>query len=220
MKGLILTGVLVLVAALAGYFLLRQDASPSAPQEGSTKSLEYYPTVMAPSQNKAIAVDLEKSDKSALSPIHSNPPKNPLFRQVKIEQIRGLVTPKQGVEPLGAFIYATGALSALAVGDEIMLPDLEEASYTATVSSRIVNPDQSVTLKATLEGESQRYYAMMTEGVNTAYLTITTPNGIYEVEIIDDKGYVYSQSAMKRAWIDPTRTDAVLVPTPRPANHP
>lgn len=135
-----------------------------------------------------------------------------VFKYVDVDEMKMTVASKRGVKPLSAFTLPKGTIKNLKIGDEITLPEIDEQTYVVTVVDHTVNANQSVTVKAYVEGESARYYSMMTEGENNAFVTLNSSEGVYEMEIVNGNGYVYSANDIRKAWIDPSKTDEVAVP--------
>ncbi len=81
------------------------------------------------------------------------------------------------------------------VGDRLAmpLPGAEAASVSVTRATPLPNGDYS--WSGYLEGQGTDYPAVMTYGANSAFATITTPQGSYSLESINGQGWVYKNPA-------------------------
>ena len=131
------------------------------------------------------------------------------FQEVDISDI-DTIKKKSDVEPVGGVFIAKGQISTLKVGDVVEVPLLGSSNYRVKITERKVNPSGSVSVSGNLV-EDNKYSATFTEGKNSAYASITTPDGAYEVESVGGKGYIYSVSDVERKRVNPNGTDVLTV---------
>lgn len=81
------------------------------------------------------------------------------------------------------------------VGDNLQmpLPGAEAAQVRVTRRTQLGNGDYS--WSGYLEGQGTDYPVVMTYGANSAFATITTPQGSYSLESINGQGWVYKNPA-------------------------
>jgi len=68
----------------------------------------------------------------------------------------------------------------------------------------------TVTVTGHLLDDGGDYSVVLTEGKNMSFGTITTPNGAFEIEARDGKGYIYSAEAINSAMIDYSKDDTLI----------
>jgi hypothetical protein len=133
------------------------------------------------------------------------------FEYVDMEEMKTKRKPKPRVEPIGAYTFKKNSIKELYVNDTLTLPEVRDTEYTVKVKTKVVNPNGSIGIKASVEGQDSEYYAVMTEGDKTAFVTLYTKEGVFEFESVNGNGYVYSSSDMRNAMIDFDKTDSVKV---------
>lgn len=208
MKKILLIGMGL---TLLGYIGCSSVSSPTikSKQDALTKSSDMTHATTLDSTKIDKTSKLEKKGKTILV---NDKQVNNVFEDVDMDEMKEMIAPKKGVEPRGAFRLPKGTIKNLKIGDAITLPEIDGQQYVVNVIRREVNSNQSVTIKASIEGESSRYYSLMTEGEKTSFVTVTLPEGVYEMETVNGNGYVYNANDIRKAWIDPSKTDGVTVP--------
>jgi hypothetical protein len=66
-----------------------------------------------------------------------------------------------------------------------------------------------VTVTGNLIDSGNEYSIVLTEGKNMSFGSVTTPNGTFEIETKDGKGYVYSTTSIDNKWIDYSKSDTL-----------
>ena len=196
---------------LLGYIGCSSISSPAikSKQNSLTKSSDTKQVRML---NSTEVDKTSKLEKKELATLVDSTHLNNTFEDVDMDEMKTILVPKKGVEPRGAFRLPSGTIKNLKVGDAVTLPEIDGQQYIVHVIRREVNSNQSVTIKASIEGESSRYYSLMTEGEKTSFITVTLPEGVYEMETVNGDGYVYNANDIRKAWIDPSKTDGIVVP--------
>ena len=118
---------------------------------------------------------------------------------------------RQNVKPVSAFTIKPDTIKQLFIGDSILLPEVNDVSYKATVKKRTVGKNGSVSLVASLEGEGKRYYSIMTEDDNASYITLVSPEGVFEFEALNGQGYTYRSSDINNSMIDYSKSDSISI---------
>ena len=208
MKKILLIGMGL---TLVGYIGCSSISSPTikSKQNSLTKSSDTKQVTML---NSTEVDKTSKLENKELTTLEDSTPVNNTFEDIDIDEMKTILVPKKGVEPRGAFRLPRGTIKKLQIGDAITLPEIDGQQYVVHVIRREVNSNQSVTIKASIEGESSRYYSLMTEGEKTSFITVTSPEGVYEMETVNGEGYVYNANDIRKAWINPSKTDGVAVP--------
>lgn len=134
------------------------------------------------------------------------------FEYMSVEDLNDELPHKKNVEPIAAFTMKAGSIKNLRKGDSIVLPEINNAEYELKVTDRTLNADGSVTSTAKIEGYDSLNLSLMTEGTNTAFMTISSEDGVFQIEVVNGKGYVYDMNDIKRAYIDYTKTDEMRIP--------
>lgn len=132
------------------------------------------------------------------------------FEPIDITELRTSYPPMKGVEPISAFILKQNTIKDLYNGDTLTLPEINGYDYSLKIEKRVLNTNGSVTLEASLEGEDRTQLSILTEGDKTSFITLSTSEGIFEIQTLNGKGYVYSSADIKNARIDYSKTDTLI----------
>jgi len=133
-----------------------------------------------------------------------------IFTELPIEDVSSVIAIKKGITPILAFSMKEGILKNLSIGDKFDLPEINGDVYTLVIDTKINNPNGSVSLSAKLDNEDSKYFSVITEGHSSSFITIQSPEGIYEMESFNGKGYVYSSREIKNKWIDYSKKDYII----------
>ncbi|HEO97898.1 MAG TPA: hypothetical protein ENO02_01205 [Epsilonproteobacteria bacterium] len=141
------------------------------------------------------------------------------FEYASVDDMEEKIPFKKNVKPIEAFTLKTGSIKKLRKGDTIVLPEINNIEYELKVSDRQKNADGSITLRAEIVDDDSISFSLMTEGQNTAFITLSSPEGTYQLEVYNGNGYVYDTNDIKRARIDYSKTDAMLPPHAEHTEH-
>lgn len=134
------------------------------------------------------------------------------FEIVEMDDIRESFQPKKNVEPITAFKMKPNTIKNLRPGDKIKLPEINDVVYELNIETAKVNNNKSITLEASIEGEDKKYFSILTEGEHFSFLTVKSPDGVFEIEIFNGNGYVYSSTEISNTYIDYSKTDSMIPP--------
>jgi hypothetical protein len=129
--------------------------------------------------------------------------------EADMEEVKKNFPTKEGITPVIAVEVLKNSVSNLEVGDTISLPYMGSGEYEATITSKKTHKNGSVSVSGNLKDSDNKYSVVLTEGKSMSFGTITTPNGSFEIETKDGKGYVYSTDAIDKKWIDYTKSDTL-----------
>ena len=142
-----------------------------------------------------------------------------VFEDADMEEMKTKLKTKPKVEPLLAYKMKKGSIKNLFVGDTLVLPEVDGMQHTLKIEASKTNANGSVTARANIEGADAEYYAILTEGAKTSFITLNTSEGVYEFETINGNGYVYSGTEMHNNMNDFSKTDAVVPQNSTHENH-
>jgi len=131
-----------------------------------------------------------------------------IFQDISIDSV-DTIEKKDGIKPVAAVLIAPNKISSLNIGDTVELPLLGNSNYRVKITNKVVNPSGSVSVSGNLE-EDEKYSVVLTQSKTSAYASVTTPEGAYEIESIDGKGYVYSVSDIEKKRVDHSHSDVIL----------
>ena len=129
--------------------------------------------------------------------------------EADMEEVKKDFPTKKGISPLIAIDLQKGAISKLEVGDKISLPYMGAGEYEATITTKKTHKNGSVTVTGNLIDSGNEYSIVLTEGKNMSFGSVTTPDGTFEIETKDGKGYVYSTTSIDNKWIDYSKSDTL-----------
>ena len=130
---------------------------------------------------------------------------------------------KQLVKPLSTIAFDTTILKNLEPNDEIVLPPIEGQSYTLRITKKRVHNNGNIILKASLQNNSEEYTTTITHGKKLSYATISTPEGIYQIEAMAGEGYLYAVRDIDHALVNYNQSDMIFPKashSPKTPHHP
>jgi hypothetical protein len=81
------------------------------------------------------------------------------------------------------------------IGQQIILPLLNDQTIVANVETMTLNPNGDYSWRGHIKIQSDEYPVVMTYGEHSTFATITTPNGSYTMEASDGLGWRYKNPA-------------------------
>jgi len=133
-----------------------------------------------------------------------------LFETLSIEEAKLTTLPRNNVEPISAISITNHALSSLKAKDTLTLTDIEGDDYPLTIRSVRTYNDGTVTTTGVYSDEGLNYTTTITQAGGTSYITLSTPNGLYEIETSNDVGYVYDAKEIRRRLHRNHKDDMIL----------
>ncbi len=180
------------------------DANDIVEPEEIIKSVEKMQEEAARLQGQSEALDDATKEIKRDSQVVAN-----IFQEIDISDVTSVQ--KSDIQPVGALSVEQGSISQIKVGDKIELPLLGNSNYEAKITKKIKNPTGSVTVSGNLV-EDDKYSVVITESKKGVYGSITTPDGDYEIEVQNGKGYIYSVSDIENKRVDYKKSDEMTLP--------
>lgn len=136
-----------------------------------------------------------------------------LYQKIDKETLLKEVAPKKLVTPLLAINIEEKTIAELSVGDVIQLPPVGQVTYEAVISQKVRHKNGSVSVSGNLIGDgNDKHAVILTEGKTTSYASISTPEGAFEIETVNGKGYIYSVKEIENSYVDPHKEDILHPP--------
>ncbi len=134
-----------------------------------------------------------------------------IFIESSINIVAQDLEQKNGVDPLSAIEINKNSISKVKVGDVIVLPFVDAAKYKAKISEKIVHNDGSTSIVGDLVNTDKQYSIVLTEGKHSSFGSLRTPEGAYEIEVVNGKGYIYSVNEIDNKYIDYNKADVIEI---------
>jgi hypothetical protein len=135
-----------------------------------------------------------------------------IFVYEDMDELATRVAPKSGIKPVVALSIEQGAIKSLEIGDTVVLPVVGDIYYEMEITQKTVYPNNSISVDGTFSEDGIEYTAILTEGESSSFVSMTTPQGAYEVEIFSELGYMYSVNDIQKVRIDSSVSDTIEVP--------
>ncbi len=136
------------------------------------------------------------------------------YQLINIEETSFVSQNYKEVPPIAA-IQLEASLQKLKNGDTLILPDIEGDDYILHIVDHDVNPNHSISATASFQDEGITYTTTITQSDKSTYITLSTPQGIYEIETKGNTGYIYKSSDIKKALQTSQESDVIIVPIPK-----
>ncbi len=135
-----------------------------------------------------------------------------IFEELDMDEIRLDIEPIEDVEPIAALRMKQGTIKEIEVGDTILLPSIDGNIYELAITHKEVSSRGNVSIDGSFSENSVNYSAILTEGNNAAFISMNTPEGTFEIELLNGIGYVYANNDIDKAKIDYSKSDEVNIP--------
>ena len=142
-----------------------------------------------------------------------------IFEEESVDDMKERIEHMPDVLPVGAIRMQQGMLANLQVGDSIQLPSIDGTSYALQITNRSVSDTGNVSVDGSYMENEVTYRSILTEGKHSAFISMSTPTGTYEVELHDGIGYIYAVADIENAKIDFTKSDVMEVPHNHDEHH-
>jgi len=209
--------LLIIVAAM--YLIVPQNVESTNPHQQITTDtiLDEEALLEIPDENleiNDIDTALEEDSKESIPPT-SHDAINTIFKEANLNTITSNIPQKEGIQPLSAIKIHPNSIAKIKIGDTIVLPFMDDATYNAKISTKIKHQNGSISITGNLIDTDNTYSITLTQGKKSAFGSITTPDGAYEIEMRNGNGYVYSVEDIDNNRIDYDHTDVMHVTHPR-----
>jgi hypothetical protein len=172
---------------------------------------ELLTEALEPDTTLEIADDIELSNSKKTLSITDISPKS-LFVEIDPNELKEELPTKDGIKPTLAVKVPKNSLSGLNVGDIIELPPVGQGSYEAKIDEKIIHENGSISVTGNLIDGQEKYSVVITQGKNSTYATITTPDGAFEIESRNGVEYIYSVEEINKKYMDHTKSDVLIPP--------
>jgi hypothetical protein len=132
-----------------------------------------------------------------------------VFTYEEIDELSSRLAPKNDIQPVSALSMEHGVIKSLEVGDTIVLPVVGDIYYKMEVSQKTQHANDSISIDGTFKENGISYTAILTEGDQSLFVSMTTPQGAREVEVFSGLGYMYDAQDIQKIRINPTSSDTV-----------
>jgi len=222
MTKIILTSIAIILVAGSTYTLLPHPKSDSTPI--TINQIEEEEILKAPTiDDDSLLLDEEELKLEDLEEVQDIAPKEiepemvsenrdevaDIMVETDIEEVKNSFPTKEGVSPLIAIEILKGSIGKLKIGDKVSLPYMGAGEYEATITSKTLHKNGSVSISGDIIDSGNRYSMVLTEGKSMSFGTVTTPNGSFEIETKNGQGYVYSTDSIDQKWIDYSKSDTL-----------
>jgi len=136
---------------------------------------------------------------------------NAIFKEIDIDTIRSILSPIKGVEPLLALRMKQHTLKEMVLGNTLVLPNINGVSYTLDITHKEVSSRGNTSIDGHFTENGVKYTAVLTEGDKATFISMSTPEGTYEIELLNGIGYAYSVNDIENEKIDYDKSDELAI---------
>ena len=138
-----------------------------------------------------------------------------IYEILSIEEASLTTQPRDNIVPVGAIRMPNNSMATLTYKDTFVLKDIEGIDYTMTISNIEEHNDGSVTKTGQFTDEGITYTTTITQVKNTSFITLSTPQGLYEIETNNEVGYIYRTDTMRKQMQNTKINDVIVLPIPK-----
>jgi len=138
-----------------------------------------------------------------------------IYETLSIEEASLTTKPRKNIAPVGAIRMPSNSMATLTPNDTFTLRDIEGVDYTMTISSIQEHNDGSVTKTGQFTDEGITYTTTITQAENSSFITLSTPQGLYEIETSNEVGYIYRTDTIRKQMQNTKISDVIILPIPK-----
>jgi hypothetical protein len=137
----------------------------------------------------------------------------PLFQLLSLEEAKLDHPPRKHITPIAAISLTNLSFASLKPKESLLLPDIDGNDYKITI--RTVKHSSTITsIYAQYNDEGISYATTITQGDKTGYISLSTPEGSYEIETENGIGYLYKTQEIRKHLHTSHKNDMILFPLP------
>jgi hypothetical protein len=133
-----------------------------------------------------------------------------IFEEIDIDSVLTSITPIEDVKPIAALGMKKNSIKKIEIGDTVVLPSIDGSDYALTITHKDISSRGNVSIDGSFSENGITYSAILTEGTNAAFISMNTPEGTYEAELVNGIGYIYTSSDIVKAKVDPSKLDEIM----------
>jgi len=220
----ILIGIFLIVAIMVAILFFNKPSShprankPSLQEERHIPKKE--PHTQMPIEEKKPTEQISKSTKSIVIKTEtSTEDEHMLYEILTVEEAKLTTKPRKNIDPIEAISLSNTNTEELKVNDTLTLPNIEGIDYTIVISSIVKNSDNSHSFTGQFKDEGISYTTTITKSTQSSYITLSTPQGIYEIETENGIGYIYKTSDIRKHLQKPNVNDVIVLPIPKKSTN-
>jgi len=138
-----------------------------------------------------------------------------IYETLSIEEASLTTKPRKNITPVGAIRMPSNSMATLTPNDTFTLKDIEGADYTMTISGIQEHDDGSVTKTGQFTDEGIIYTTTITQAEHSSFITLSTPQGLYEIETSNEVGYIYRTDTIRKQMQNTKINDVIVLPIPK-----
>ena len=134
------------------------------------------------------------------------------FSEEAIDDMKLNLKPLEGVEPIAAIAMEHHSISRAKIGDTLVLPSIDGNSYEMIIKDKSISATGNVSVHGDYMENGISYHSIITEGKQSSFISMTTPTGTYEINLMNGQGYAYASADIENEKIDYTKSDTIEIP--------
>jgi len=197
------------------------NSTSSSPNINQKQSSSHFLSKIKKNSNSDLTekplLTIHKNEKKSVKKVHkeiallNREILNP-FQEEDIDFVAQKLEKIKGVEPIAAVQMQQGIIKNAKIGDTLLLPPIDGISYEMKVQSKQILQSGTVNIEGDFIENGMVYSAVLTEGKKATFISMVTPNGTYEVNILNGIGYIYANTDIEKVKIDYSQTDEIESP--------
>jgi len=133
------------------------------------------------------------------------------FNEEDIDETKLIMKTISGVEPISAISINKKIIKTINVEDKLVLPEIDGISYELEITHRTISDNGNISLNGIFSENGIPYHSIITEGGKATLMSLSTPTGSYEVELLNGLGYIYLNADIENEKIDYSKSDVIEV---------
>jgi len=112
-------------------------------------------------------------------------------------------------EPIMAIQMKQNKIKNMHIGDTVILPNINGLTYKLKIGTHTISKRGNTSVSGKFTDNGISYSAIITEGKTSAFISMNTPEGTYEIELMNGIGFIYQSADMDKGMIDYSKSDMI-----------
>ena len=207
---------------LVGLFLYISNKSAkdnSKNMEFKTESHEKDKNVSTIKTGKTIvnilSTPMQTNDTQKAKNLEEDKKRITMYEILSLDEAKLTTKVRKNIQPVAAISIKNTIMEELTPDNVILFSDIEGVDYPIRISEINKHNDGSITATGSYEDEGITYTTTITQSKNESFITLSSAQGLYEIEASNGVGYIYRADEIRKTIQKQNFNDFIVLPIPK-----
>ena len=157
----------------------------------------------------------QKNDMQKAKHLEEDDKQITMYEILTLDEAKLTTKVRKNIQPVASIRISNTITNELTPNNVILFSDIEGVDYPIRISDVKKHNDGSVTATGSYEDEGISYTTTITQSENESFITLSSAQGLYEIEAINGVGYIYRADEIRRTIQKHNFNDFIVLPIPK-----